>query len=130
MLASRTSQPRLVACLLAHNADCTQKNTKGLSALAFAANKKDPACARLLVAAGAPLNEADHFGYTPFMNSISHHQLKTACVLLDARANPDTQTHNGSTALMIALRGKNSSTIECVLNRQVDLFPLYLKVLQ
>jgi len=94
----------------------------GLSPLVLAARSGDTAAIKLLVARGADPNLADTAanGWTPMEHAIHKHQVAAVTALLDAGANVNATSRNGTTALMMAAGYGYTDVVELLLARGAD----------
>jgi ankyrin repeat protein len=79
----------------------------GMSPLLFAARDGHLEIARLLLDAGADVNQADVNRITPLLAAISNHQLPVAQLLLERGANPKSADQWGRTPLWAAVEIRN-----------------------
>ncbi len=75
----------------------------GFTALMFSAREGCVECAKLLVDAGASVNQADPDGITPTLNAIINGHYDVAAFLLDKGANPNLTDKTGRAALYAAV---------------------------
>jgi ankyrin repeat protein len=92
----------------------------GMTALLFAARGGALEPARLLVAAGARLEDVDPNGVTPLLMAITNGQLDAARFLLDAGANVQTADWWGRTPLWAAVEIRNLDTRPSANDNGVD----------
>jgi len=86
----------------------TQKTDGGgLTPLVFAAREDCLECAKLLVEAGADVNQRTHYGWTPLLVATQNRHYKLAAYLLDHRANPNSANDGGWTPLYLATDNRN-----------------------
>jgi ankyrin repeat protein len=78
-----------------------------LTALVFAAREGDLESARLLVAAGADVNQATNFGWTPLLAAIQNRNYQFAKFLIDRGANVNIANKGGWTPLYLATDNRN-----------------------
>jgi uncharacterized protein len=85
------------------------KNTKGggLTPLVLAAREDSLECARILVAAGAKVNQISRYGWTPLLTAVQNRHYKLAAYLLDHGADPNIANNGGWTPLYIAVDNRN-----------------------
>jgi len=127
MTAARSGKPEALKLLLAHGANVNAGETsRGQTALMWAASSGNVAAIRTLVEAGAnvqarsnerdfrnyaPLSGKDAIGgvqtgvkveFSPLLFAVRAGQLDAVKVLLDAGANPNETTPDGTSALVIA----------------------------
>jgi ankyrin repeat protein len=79
----------------------------GLTALAFAARQGDAESTRLLLAAGADVNQTTEFGFTALLTAIHNRNYRLALQLLEAGADPNLVTKGGWSPLYIATDNRN-----------------------
>lgn len=107
-LAEAVGSPPTVRLLLSHGADVNGGNTRKLRPLQSALFGSDtsplPKAFPLLIAAGADVNRADTGGFTPLMFCRSHPG--AALLLLAHRAKVNVSAPDGTTALMMASKGR------------------------
>ena len=101
MIAAERGYTELVEQLLDHDASFNLRNDLGMSALMLAASNRHIDCVRLLVDFGAEVNIRDSNGVSPLLFVISDSD--TVYHLLEAGADPDTETHGFLSATLIAV---------------------------
>jgi ankyrin repeat protein len=79
----------------------------GLTALVFAAREGDLESARILLAAGADVNQVTHYGWTPLLTAVQNRNYVLASFLLDNGADPDIANKGGWTPLYLATDNRN-----------------------
>jgi ankyrin repeat protein len=79
----------------------------GLTALVFAARESDLESARILVAAGADLNQQTHYGWTALLTATHNRNYALASFLLDHGADPNIANKGGWTPLYLATDNRN-----------------------
>ena len=79
----------------------------GLTALTFAAREGDIASARLLLDAGADINQTTEYGWTPLLTAVNNRNYRLAKLLLDRGANPNLANKGGWTPLYLAVDNRN-----------------------
>jgi uncharacterized protein len=79
----------------------------GLTALIFAAREGDLATAKLLLDAGADINQTTNYGWTPLLTAINNRHYQLAKMLLERGANPNAANNGGWTPLYIATDNRN-----------------------
>jgi ankyrin repeat protein len=79
----------------------------GLTPLVFAAREGDIESARLLIDAGAPINETTEYGWTPLLTAVNNRNYQLASFLLDRDADPNLANKGGWTPLYIATDNRN-----------------------
>lgn len=80
----------------------------GLTALIFAAREGDIESAKLLIEAGADVNQRSGYGWSPLLAAIHHRHYRLAKTLLDAGADPNLANQGGWTALYLATDNRNA----------------------
>jgi ankyrin repeat protein len=86
-----------------------QQNTNGggLSPLVFAAREDCLECAKILVSAGADLNQTTRYGWTPLLTAVQNRHYQLAKFLLEHGANPNIHNNGGWTPLYLAVDNRN-----------------------
>ncbi len=79
----------------------------GLTPLVFAARQDCLECARILVEAGADVNQTTRYGWTPLLTATQNRHYKLAAYLLDHGANPNIANKGGWTPLYLATDNRN-----------------------
>ena len=79
----------------------------GLSALTFAAREGDLESARALLGAGADVNQATEYGWTPLLTAINNRNYALAALLLDRGADPNIGNKGRWTPLYLATDNRN-----------------------
>ena len=79
----------------------------GLTALIFAAREGDADTAKVLLDAGADINLATNYGWTPLLTATNNRHYKLAAMLLERGANPNLANRGGWTPLYIATDNRN-----------------------
>ena len=79
----------------------------GLTPLVFAARQNDLESARILLAAGADVNQVTHYGWSPLLVATHNRNYKLASFLLDKGANPSLANNGGWTPLYLAVDNRN-----------------------
>ena len=79
----------------------------GLTALVFAAREGDLESARLLLAAGADVNQVTQYGWSPLLTAAHNRHYVLATVLLEAGADPNLANKGGWTPLYLATDNRN-----------------------
>jgi ankyrin repeat protein len=79
----------------------------GLTALVFAAREGDLESARILVTAGADVNQATQYGWTPLLTATHNKHYALASYLLDRGADPNLPNRGGWTPLYLAVDNRN-----------------------
>jgi ankyrin repeat protein len=78
-----------------------------LTALIFAARENDLESAKLLVAAGANVNQVSKFGWTPLLTATENRNYKLAEFLIENGADVNTANKDGWTPLYLATDNRN-----------------------
>jgi ankyrin repeat protein len=79
----------------------------GLTPLVFAAREGDLESAKLLIEAGAPINETTEYGWTPLLTAVNNRNYLLASYLLDNGADPNLANKGGWTPLYLATDNRN-----------------------
>jgi ankyrin repeat protein len=79
----------------------------GLSPLAFAARGNDLESARILLAAGADVNQLTNYGWSPLLIATQNRYYQMASFLLDRGANPNLTNKGGWAPLYLAIDNRN-----------------------
>jgi ankyrin repeat protein len=79
----------------------------GLTALVFAAREGDLESARRLLAAGADVNQATEYGWTPLLTSVNNRNYEVARLLIEHGADVDRANKGGWTPLYLATDNRN-----------------------
>jgi ankyrin len=79
----------------------------GLTPLVFAAREGDLESARLLVDAGAPINQVTEYGWTPLLTAVNNRNYQLAKYLLEKGADPNIANKGGWTPLYLATDNRN-----------------------
>jgi ankyrin repeat protein len=79
----------------------------GLTPLVFAAREGDLESAKLLIDAGAPINETTEYGWTPLLTAVNNRNYLLASYLLDKGADPNIANKGLWTPLYIATDNRN-----------------------
>jgi ankyrin len=79
----------------------------GLTPLVFAAREGDLESAKLLIEAGAPINETTEYGWTPLLTAVNNRNYLLASYLLDKGADPNIANKGGWTPLYLATDNRN-----------------------
>ena len=81
--------------------------TGGLTALVFAARQGDLDSARMLLDAGADVNQVTEYGWSPLLTAIHNRHYGLAMLLLDRGADPNIANQGGWTPLYLATDNRN-----------------------
>jgi ankyrin repeat protein len=79
----------------------------GLTALIFAARQGDLETARILVEAGADVNQTSRYGWTPLLTATQNRHYQVGAYLLAHGANPNLANNGGWTPLYLATDNRN-----------------------
>jgi ankyrin len=79
----------------------------GLTPLVFAAREGDLESAKLLVEAGAPINQVTEYGWTPLLTAVNNRNYQLAKYLLENGADPNIANKGGWTPLYLATDNRN-----------------------
>jgi len=109
MLAAKEGRSDMVKTLLDLKANPRQRSSVGDSPLMFAALGGNVEIARLLVDRGAEIN---HSGWTALHYCAWAGKTDVCKFLLDKGANIDAESENGTTPLMMAVRGGHIATVK------------------
>jgi uncharacterized protein len=83
------------------------KDGGGLTPLVFAAREDCLACAKMLLDAGADVNQQTKYGWTALLTATQNKHYKLADYLLDHGANPNLANKGGWTPLYLATDNRN-----------------------
>jgi ankyrin repeat protein len=79
----------------------------GLTAMTFAAREGDLESTKLLVAAGADINQTTEYGWTPLLTATNNRHYQLAAWLVERGANVNLQNKGGWTPLYLATDNRN-----------------------
>jgi ankyrin repeat protein len=79
----------------------------GLTALTFAAREGDLESARQLLDAGADINQATEYGWTPLLTAVNNRNYRLAMLLLERGADANRANKGGWTPLYLAVDNRN-----------------------
>jgi ankyrin len=79
----------------------------GLTPLVFAAREGDLESAKLLIDAGAPINQVTEYGWTPLLTAVNNRNYQLAKYLLEKGADPNIANKGGWTPLYLATDNRN-----------------------
>jgi uncharacterized protein len=79
----------------------------GLTPLIFAAREGDLESAKLLIDAGAPINQVTEYGWTPLLTAVNNRNYLLAKHLLEKGADPNIANKGGWTPLYLATDNRN-----------------------
>ena len=85
------------------------RDTQGgaLTALVYAARQNCLDCVRVLLDAGADVNQTTNYGWSPLLTATQNRNYRLAALLLDRGANPNLQNKGGWSPLYIATDNRN-----------------------
>lgn len=83
------------------------KNGGGLTPLVYAVRENDLDSVRILLAAGADVNQATNYGWSPLLVATQNRDYQLASFLLDHGANPNIVNKGGWSPLYIAVDNRN-----------------------
>jgi ankyrin repeat protein len=86
------------------------KDGGGLTPLVYAARQNCIECAKLMIAAGANVNQTTNYGWTPLLTATQNRNYKFAALLLDNGADPNKQNNGGWSPLYLATDNRNIET--------------------
>ncbi len=78
-----------------------------LTPLVFAARQNCIECAKILLDAGANVNQTTNYGWTPLLTATQNRNYKLASLLLDRGANPNLKNNGGWSPLYLATDNRN-----------------------
>jgi uncharacterized protein len=84
-----------------------KKDGGGLTALVYAARENCQECAKILLDAGADVNQRTHYGWTALLTATQNRHYKLATFLLGHGANPNLANNGGWTPLYLATDNRN-----------------------
>jgi len=79
----------------------------GLTPLVFAAREGDLESAKLLIEAGAQINQVTEYGWTPLLTAVNNRNYQLAKYLLEKGADPNIANKGGWTPLYLATDNRN-----------------------
>jgi ankyrin len=79
----------------------------GLTPLVFAAREGDIESAKLLLDAGAQINQVTEYGWTPLLTAVNNRNYQLAKLLLERGADPNLANKGGWTPLYLATDNRN-----------------------
>ena len=85
------------------------RDTNGgeLTPLVYAARQNCIECAKILLDAGADVNQTTNYGWTPLLTATQNRNYKLASLLLDKGANPNLRNNGGWSPLYLATDNRN-----------------------
>jgi len=117
LIAVRSGWDATTDMLLAAGAKVDAQNRFGDRPLMVAALNGNLAMCKKLLARGAELSPP---GWTPLIYAASNDQIDVMRYLIDAGANVNAESANGTTALMMAARGGHRQAVDLLLARGAD----------
>jgi uncharacterized protein len=84
-----------------------KKDGGGLTPLSYAARENCMECARILVEAGADINQQTNYGWTALLVATQNRHYKLGAYLLEHGANPNKANNGGWTPLYLATDNRN-----------------------
>jgi uncharacterized protein len=84
-----------------------KKDGGGLTPLVYAAREDCLECAKILLDAGADVNQRTHYGWTALLTATQNRHYKLATYLLDHGANPNIANNGGWSPLYLATDNRN-----------------------
>jgi ankyrin repeat protein len=85
----------------------SDKDGGGLTAMVLAARQDCRECVKVLLEAGADVNQVTHYGWTPLLTATQNRHYQLAAYLLDRGANPNILNNGGWGPLYIATDNRN-----------------------
>ena len=82
-------------------------NGGALSPLVYAARQNCIECAKILLDAGANVNQTTNYGWSPLLTATQNRNYKLASLLLDRGANPNLKNNGGWSPLYLATDNRN-----------------------
>jgi ankyrin repeat protein len=79
----------------------------GLTPLVFAAREGDIESAKLLLDAGASVNQTTEYGWSPLLTAVNNRNYRLASYLIERGANPNLANKGGWTPLYLATDNRN-----------------------
>jgi ankyrin repeat protein len=123
-LAAQNGSSLLADTLFANHADVTSRTTLGKTPLHYAAEADQPQFVEKLIHPGnSDPNAQSTTGFTPLHLSAPLRAANVTLILLSAHAIPNLKSHNGTTALSIAVRNHRSATVEALLGAGAEIGP-------
>jgi len=87
--------------------DFTDRSGGGLTPLVFATRRNDLASVRVLLAAGADVNQVTGYGWSPLLVATQNRYYQLGSFLLDKGADPNIANKGGWTPLYLAVDNRN-----------------------
>ena len=104
---SKTSRPSEAEDFAAFFRRPAKKDGGGLTPLVYAARQDCLECAKMLVEAGANVNQRTHYGWTALLVATQNRHYKLGQYLLDHGADPNIPNNGGWTPLYLATDNRN-----------------------
>jgi uncharacterized protein len=121
MVAAGVGQAEAVEQLLKRGANWKTASPEGVTALHWAARSGDPRTVRLILIAGAALDDADYTrNRTPLIYAAMSGDLAVVQALLDQGANVNLVTKDDRTALSMAVARNHANVAQLLLDRGAD----------
>ncbi len=79
----------------------------GITPLVFATRENCMECVKVLLEAGADVNQVTHYGWTPLLTATQNRHYKIGAYLLDHGANPNIKNNGGWSPLYLATDNRN-----------------------
>lgn len=114
--AAEEGQLDVVKMLLGMDADLSQQDENGRTALMYAAEEGQTSVVQLLVEKGAKVNQQDKNGRTALSYAAGERQTEVVRFLLDRGADVNLLDHNGNSALDFAARENAGEVVKLLLN--------------
>ena len=112
MWAVANRSPELVKLLVDHGADTRARSKNDFTPLLFAAQQGNVESGRILLQAGADVNErSTRNGMTPLLIAAASGHYEFSTLLLETRGNPDLINESGFTALHYAAKDKEGAAL-------------------
>jgi ankyrin repeat protein len=105
--AAKTSPPSEADIVAAFYRLPAKKDGGGLTPLIYAAREDCMECARILLAAGADVNQQSKYGWTPLLVATQNRHYKLGQYFLEHGANPNLANNGGWTPLYLATDNRN-----------------------
>jgi uncharacterized protein len=116
-LAARDGSLEVIKALVKAKADVNKRNAAGETAIMLAAIKGDAPIVEFLIAEDAQIN---HPGWTPLIYAATAGHDKLVKLFIENHAYIDGTSPNGTTALMMAVRGGFTNTVKLLLDEDAD----------
>jgi ankyrin repeat protein len=79
----------------------------GITPLVFATRQNCLECVKVLLDAGADINQVTHYGWTPLLTATQNRHYQVGAYLLDHGANPNLKNNGGWSPLYLATDNRN-----------------------